>query len=244
MIVLKQLNIEVILQFGDNASVSIFLACEVEALYLVGISIRVKFLKTPQGTEAEFFASTTLDALVGKLKVSLTAKAAVGDYLNSQDSESTRALATLDDKETRALSSGNLLDADWDLQFQCDWETAQWLKDLGAAIVEGLKIIGAAIAFVWNEITEFVSVAWDAIKDLAAEIGGAIAGLFLEMGKLVDGAKYFVAEGVDAAAIFLRGEAGALGDFAADALQFAGEVAGFAFDRFGDALDLVCMFAL
>ena len=242
-VVMKQLKIEVIVQVGniEDGSLLVSLACDVQALYMVDISIRVKFLKTTAGMEANFFASTEVNVGLGKLKVSLEANAAVGDYLNPTGDA--RALAILNNEEARSLSSANLLDADWDLSFKCDWETAQWLKDLGAAIFKGLKVIGEAIAQVWNGITGSVAQTWDAIKILAAAIGGAIADLFDSLGEALDAAQDTIANGIEAATNFLEGK-GAVGELAAGALEIVGDVLDFTLDRFGDVLDLVCLLAL
>lgn len=240
----KQIELQIIFQLADldESSTRFYFNLQVKALF-VEASVEVLFESTPTGELSQFKASTTVNVGLGTLKVGVEAKAAIGDYLYDQDRRRTEAIILNDNStelvhsRSRELLGSSFVDADWDLDFFSDWETAQWLKDLGAAIVAGLKAVWEGLKFVWNAIVDFVEDAWKAITDLAKVIGGAIAEVFDAIGEAIDGAQDAIADGVDAAVGFLNGQ-GPVGRIAGEALEILGDVADFTLDRLGDAVDL------
>jgi hypothetical protein len=202
----------------------LFVACQ--ALFIdADLTVLIESTEGGDNFIAAFEASIEANVGAGTVTTYLAASASVGDYIYTDDTS-----------DTRALQGGSLEDADWDLDFYTKWETAQWLKDLGEFIWQGLKALYEVIKFVWDKITEGVTIAWNAIKNLANVIGGAIADLLTGISDKLDELNEELSEGIDAAVNFLDGE-GAVGEFAADVLNALDDIATFSLDRVTDAVD-------
>jgi len=204
----------------DDFLTRVRLAVKVEVLFLLGVDVEVVFEISDSGAFASFSATIEANVGLGTLTSGIDAQAAIGDYL-------------YDDGGT---SESSLLAADWDLDVTFDWETAQWLKDLGALILQGLRVLADAIVFVWNAIVDFVEEAWETIKNIAAAIGGAIADFLDGVNEALEAAQDFINKGVEAVVALLDGaNLGILGDI----VEGLADIGNFVIDRFQDGLDIV-----
>ena len=233
---LNNAELNVIFQVVDGGSVYVLFNADVTVAFIANIRVGVEFLKTTKTIDASFFAETEVNVGVGVVMVSLRGSASISASCNTDTS--TRALMQFEDEESRALQACEGIDkVDWALEFSSMWKTAQWLKDLGTAIVEGLKEVFKAIEAVWNGIKQFVAQAWEAIKDIAKAIGGAIASVLDEIGKAVDVAQDAIGDGLDAVESFFSNDVNC--DICGDVTAALQNVVDFSIERLGDVLDLV-----
>lgn len=234
---LNNAELNVIFQVVEGGSVYVLFNADVTVAFIADIRVGVEFLKTTASIDASFFAETKVNVGVGVVMVSLRGSASISASCNKDTS--TRALMHFEDEESRALQAcdSSIDKVDWALEFSSMWETAEWLKDLGTAIVEGLKEVFKAIEAVWNGIKQFVAQVWEAIKDIAKAIGGAIADVLDEIGKAVDATQDAIGDGLDAVGSFLGDGLGC--EICATVNAALRDVVDFTFDRLGDVLDLV-----
>mmetsp|Transcript_27833 Transcript_27833/g.39104 ORF Transcript_27833/g.39104 Transcript_27833/m.39104 type:complete len:270 (+) Transcript_27833:2253-3062(+) len=192
---------------------------KVSVLFVADVEVTVLLEITDDQAFASFVASVEANVGFGTVTTSINAEATVD------------ALAIGD-----GTPNGSFLDADWNLDFNTKWDTAQWLEDLGRLIWEGLKEFGKQLLQLWNTISGFVTDVFNAVKDIAKAIGGAIADVLETINEAIDGVQNFVNDGIDVVVDFFNDK----GLQAVGALVGAvGDVLNFAIDKFQQGVDIV-----
>lgn len=225
---------EFIIQIAsDDFAMRVRLFADVKVLFIVGVRLEVIFEISEGGDNwlASFEAELEVNIGLGTLITGVRASAAVGDFTQSgralQEESATSSVIT-------RSSTSSFLDADWNLNFYADWETAQWLEDLGKAIVEGLKFLYEGLKLVWEGLKQAVEAAWNVIKNIAAAIGGAIADFFGGISDGLDKLGQGLEDGIDAIESFFDGtNLGAVGDIIGAVGGGVVNIIGAASDAFG-----------
>lgn len=214
---LNEAKLEFIVQIPereDEFAIQINIEAKVTVLFIAGVRIETGFTLIGDNWEAKFNAELEANVGIGTVIMGVRASAKVGEF--TYTAKEARALQQSNSSianSHRDLDSLSFLDADWDLEFYANWETAEWVKEIGKAVVAALKAVYAAISAVWEGLKDAVAAAWNAVQELAGLIGGAIADLFGSISAGLDDLAEGVERGVDAVADFLDGEGlGALSD--------------------------------
>lgn len=178
----KEIQVRFLAQFESDAAFELYIRTKITVFYIADIDAFVSFTARDgfSSWKAEFGVTAEIELGLGKATFGLEGFVEVGEYL--YDTSST-AVAPLVEDGGAVVQAATFRDADWDITFTADWETAQWLKDVGEFILEGLKVLYGLLEDAWNAIVGFVEDVWEGIKELVGIIGGAI-------NDLLDGGKY------------------------------------------------------
>jgi hypothetical protein len=205
---------------------------------ILEIETEVIFAISEDGAFASLSGQVSIDGgdVLGEGMVTVQAKAEIGDYLDNAD-KNDRAVESkyLSNNTSRDLQVGSLLDADWEVDIDFDYNPPQWLIDVGEGIAKGVQAAGKAIEGAWNEITDFVSKALDEVIAFAAELGENILQIFYAIGDAVADAGEEVDKAINSvAALFENEDMGPIADF----LSAVGDVTAFAFDLVVAAVEI------
>jgi hypothetical protein len=201
-VVFRNIEIELIVQLDLDGALRASANADVKVLFILNIRIGVTFEKYEDNWMAEFQGEIKLNIGIGTITAGVIASVSVGEYtITEQDRirmlHSKASNHTESEGASRELALGSFKDADWDLEFYSDWETAQWVEDLGELIYEGLLEIYKVLAEAWDALVKFVEETWNAITNLAKAIGGAIADFFEGISQAIEEIGKFVDDGVD-----------------------------------------------
>ena len=202
MVVFRNIELELIVQLDLDGALRATAYADLEVLFILDSRLGVTFEKYEDNWMAEFQAEIKLNIGIGTITTGVIASVSVGEYTITEQERirmlhSTAKNHTEYEGTSRELALGSFKDADWDLEFYSDWETAQWLEDFGELIYEGLKEIYKVLAEAWDALVKFVEDVWNAVKDLGKAIGGAIADLFEGINQAIEEVGKFVDDGVD-----------------------------------------------
>ena len=215
---------------GDNVLPNLFVKfrCNIEVL-VVKLESEVNFAMSDEGAFADFEGKVTLEGgdVLGTAIVTIYAKAEIGDYLLNTP-ERRRQLMEIDNTNgtSRELST-SLLNADFDLDLDFDYQPAQWMTDLANAVADTVVEVWNTMKYAFNAVTEFVEEAFKQIVEWGKKLGEEISQVFDAIGGAIDEASEKLDDTIDGIVRFLdNNDAGALGDI----LEVFGDVAGFALD--------------
>jgi|AntRauTorckE5430_2_1112549.scaffolds.fasta_scaffold01957_2 Flp pilus assembly pilin Flp len=196
----------------------------------------VIFAISEDGAFASFFGQVNIDGgnALGEAVVTVHAQAEIGDYLDNAEREDL-AVETKSNDTSRDLQVGNLLDADWDIDIDFDYNPPQWIIDVGEGIANGIKAVGEEIDATWNEITNFVSTSLNELIGFAADLGEEILKIFKTIGDAVKGAGEEVDKAINSVVtLFEDLDFGPMADF----LKGFADVTAFAFDSVVAAVEI------
>jgi hypothetical protein len=212
VVVFENISLELIVQLDLDGALRARAEADITALF-VQIYTQVLFEKYEDNWMASFQGEIEANIGVGTVIAGVIASVSVGEYTVTER-ERIRMLQITEDNNaeaedassSRELALGSFKDADWDLEFYSNWETAQWVEDLGEFIYEGLVLVYNELSKAWNDLVDFVEKTWGGIKQLAELIGGEIAKMFKGISQAIDEAGKIADDAVDYVVAALDGE--------------------------------------